>query len=100
MPPEAIQVGELLVPVPGPTDVLVAVEVAAVNPAATFSRSGRYLTPMPLPLVVGRDLVGTMTAVCAGSGFAPGERVWCNSLGHGSRQGSCATYAVVPADRL
>jgi NADPH:quinone reductase-like Zn-dependent oxidoreductase len=88
------------VPVPGPTDVLVAVEVAAVNSAATFIRSGRYPTPMPLPFVVGRDLDGTVTAVCPGSGFAPGERVWCNSLGHGGRRGSCATYAVVPADRL
>ena len=45
--PEAIQVGKL--PVPGPTDDLVAVEVAAVYPAATFPRSGRYPTPMPLP---------------------------------------------------
>ena len=99
-PPEAIQVGELLVPVPGLTDVLVAVEVSAVNPADTFIRSGRYPTPMPLPFVVGRDLVGTVTAVCQGSGFAPGERVWCNSLEHGGRQGSYATYAVVPANRL
>jgi NADPH:quinone reductase-like Zn-dependent oxidoreductase len=26
--------------------------------------------------------------------------VWCNSLGHGGRQGSLAEYAVVPAERL
>jgi NADPH:quinone reductase-like Zn-dependent oxidoreductase len=99
-PSEAIQVGELAVPVPGPTVVLVAIEVSALNPADTFIRSGRYPTPMPLPFVVGRDLVGTVTAVCPGSGFAPGERVWCNSLGHGGRQGLGATYTVVPADRL
>jgi hypothetical protein len=60
--PEAIQVGELPVPVPGPTVVLV-VKVPAVNPADTFIRSGRYPTPMPLPFVLGRDLVGTVTAV-------------------------------------
>jgi len=35
-----------------------------------------------------------------GSGFTPGERVWCNSLGHGGRQGCCAERAVVAADRL
>jgi NADPH:quinone reductase-like Zn-dependent oxidoreductase len=46
-PPEAIQIGELAVPVQGPTVVLVAVEVPAVNPADTFIRSGRYPTPMP-----------------------------------------------------
>jgi NADPH:quinone reductase-like Zn-dependent oxidoreductase len=39
----------------------------------------------------------------AGAGaarFTPGDRVWCNSLGHGGRQGSFAEYAVVPAERL
>lgn len=45
--PEAIQVGKL--PVPGPRDDLVAVEVAAVYPADIFIRSGRYPTPMPQP---------------------------------------------------
>ena len=50
-PPEAIQVGELPVPVPGSTDVLVAVEGSAVNPADPFIRSKRYPTPMPLPFV-------------------------------------------------
>jgi D-arabinose 1-dehydrogenase-like Zn-dependent alcohol dehydrogenase len=55
-PPEAIQVGQLPVPVPGPTDVLVAVEVSAVNPADTFIRSGRYPTPMPLPFVGGPEV--------------------------------------------
>jgi hypothetical protein len=34
--PEAIQVGELLVPLPGPTVVLVAVEVSAVKAADTL----------------------------------------------------------------
>jgi NADPH:quinone reductase-like Zn-dependent oxidoreductase len=72
-PAELIRVGELPVPGLGPTDVL----------------------------VVGRDLVGTVAAAGAGAaGFAPRERVWCNSLGHGGRQGSFAEYAVVPAERL
>ena len=33
-------------------------------------------------------------------GFAVGERVWCNSLGHAGRQGAAAEFAVVAADRL
>lgn len=99
-PAEAIEVGELPVPVPGPTDVLVAVEVAVINPVDTLIRSGRWPTLMPLPFVTGRDLVGTVTAAGAGSGFAPGDRVWSNSLGHAGRQGTCAEYAVVPGDRL
>jgi NADPH:quinone reductase-like Zn-dependent oxidoreductase len=99
-PAEAIEVGELPVPVPGPTDVLVAVEVAVINPVDTLIRSGRWPTLMPLPFVTGRDLVGTVTAAGAGSGFSPGDRVWSNSLGHAGRQGTCAEYAVVPGDRL
>jgi NADPH:quinone reductase-like Zn-dependent oxidoreductase len=99
-PAEAVQVGELPVPVPGPTDVLVAVEVAVINPVDTLIRSGRWPTLMPLPFVTGRDLVGTVTAAGAGNGFSPGDRVWSNSLGHAGRQGTCAEYAVVPGDRL
>jgi NADPH:quinone reductase-like Zn-dependent oxidoreductase len=88
--PEVIQVGELPQPEPGPTDVLVRVDAVAVNTVDTFIRSGAYRTPIPMPLVVGRDMVGT----------ADGRPVWTNSLGHAGRQGPTAEYAVVPADRL
>lgn len=51
--------------------------------------------------MIGRDLAGTVTAAGDGvDGLAVGDWVWCNSLGHGSRQGSFAQYATVPADRL
>lgn len=99
-PPEAIRVGELPVPAAGPCDVLVKVDAAAVNQVDTYIRSGRYPVPMPSPFVVGRDLVGTVAAARPESGFAPGQQVWCNSLGHGGRQGSFSEYAVVPAERL
>jgi NADPH:quinone reductase-like Zn-dependent oxidoreductase len=100
-PADAIRVGELAVPAIGPTDVLVRVEVVVVNPVDTLVRSGAYPTPTPFPFVVGRDLVGTVAAAGPGAaGFAPGDRVWCNSLGHGGRQGSFAELAVVPAERL
>ncbi len=99
-PAEAIEVGELPIPVPGPADVLVAVEFAVINMVDTLIRSGRWPTLMPSPFVTGRDLVGTVIGAGAGSGFAPGDRVWSNSLGHAGRQGTCAEYAVVPGDRL
>lgn len=98
--PEEIRYGELPDPVPGPTDVLVDVAAVAVNPVDGYVRSGRFRTPVPFPFVVGRDLVGTVAVAGSGSGFAAGELVWCNSLGHDGRQGSCAEYAVVPAERL
>ncbi len=73
---EAIRYGRLPVPSTGPTDVLVKVEAVVVNPVDTFVRSGGYRTPMPLPFVVGRDLVGTVAAAGAGAvGFTAGDRV-------------------------
>lgn len=98
---DAIRYGELPIPSYGPTDVLVKALATAVNPVDTFVRSGAYATPTPFPFVIGRDVVGTVTAAGEGAGaFSPGELVWCNSLGHGGRQGAFAEYAVVPADRL
>lgn len=99
--PEVIRCGELAEPRPGPTDVLVDVEATAVNPVDAFVRSGLYRTPTPFPFVIGRDLVGRVADAGPGApGFAPGDRVWCNSLGHGGRQGAAAERAVVPVDRL
>ncbi|UYM07240.1 NADPH:quinone reductase [Solicola gregarius] len=99
-PPESIRFGELPVPRPGPTDVLVEVEATTVDPVDTLVRSGVYPTPTPFPFVIGRDLAGTVVAAGAGTGFTIGDQVWCNSLGHGGRQGTFAKYAVVPESRL
>ncbi|GHD90879.1 NADPH:quinone reductase [Streptomyces naganishii] len=98
-PPDLVRFGELPPPEPGPGEVLVDVLATTVNPVDAFVRSGLFRTPLPpFPLVLGRDLVGTVAA--AGSGFSAGETVWCNSLGHDGRQGAAAERAAVPADRL
>jgi NADPH:quinone reductase-like Zn-dependent oxidoreductase len=97
--PDVIQYGELPVPAPGPTDVLVKVEAVAVNHVDTFVRSGAWATSTPFPFVIGRDLVGSVVRSSVDE-FTPGDRVWCNSVGHHGRQGSFAEYAVVPRDRL
>ncbi|AEW98942.1 NADPH:quinone reductase [Streptantibioticus cattleyicolor] len=100
-PPDAIRYGELPLPATGPTDVLVRVRAVAVDPVDALVRSGAYRTPIPAPFVIGRDLVGEVAATGPGAvGFTPGQAVWCNSLGHGGRQGSFAEYATVAADRL
>lgn len=97
-PPEEIRWGELPDFPAGPSDVVVRTLAVAVNPVDTFVRSGRYPTPTPFPFVIGRDLVGEV--VRAGPGFAAGDRVWCDSMGHDGRQGSFAERVVVPAERL
>ncbi|MFF8593595.1 NADPH:quinone reductase [Streptomyces sp. NPDC015220] len=97
-PPDLIRWGELPAPVPGPGEVLVDVLATAVDPVDAFVRSGVFRTPLTFPFVIGRDLVGTVAA--PGAGFAVGETVWCDSLGHDGRQGAAAERAAVPADRL
>lgn len=98
---ERIEVGTLPVPRLGPTDVLVRMEASAVNHVDLLVRSGAYKTPIPFPFVIGRDLVGTVDATGDGaSGFAPGDRVWTNSLGHAGRQGALSEVAAVGVDRL
>lgn len=100
-PAESIRVGELPVPELGPDDVLVAVTAVSVNPVDTYVRSGRYETPIPLPFIVGRDLVGTVAATgSAVRGLAAGDAVWANSLGHAGRQGAATELAVVARERL
>ncbi|WP_327022939.1 NADPH:quinone reductase [Micromonospora sp. NBC_01739] len=100
-PPEEIRYGRLPDPSPGPTDVLVEVWASTVNPVDTFVRSGLFRTPVAFPFVIARDLVGRVVRAGPGAaGFAPGDPVWCNSLGHDGRQGAAAELAVVPADRL
>lgn len=71
-----------------------------MNPVDTFVRSGGFGTPTPRPLILGRDLVGVVESAPKFADFKPGDRVWANTLGHEARQGSFATRAVVPLDRL
>jgi 2-desacetyl-2-hydroxyethyl bacteriochlorophyllide A dehydrogenase len=99
--PDVIRYGDQPTPEPGPTDVLVEVTAVSVNHVDTFVRSGAWRTPLTFPFVIGRDLTGTVAAVGAGvHRFRPGDRVWCNSLGHDGRQGAAAERVVVPVDRL
>src|SRR4051794_33445166 len=77
-PPDNIRYGTLPSPSPGPGEVLVDVLATTVNPVDTFVRSGAFRTEVVLPLVLSRDLVGTVAA--SAHGFERGEPVWCNSL--------------------
>lgn len=98
---DVIEVGELPIPRPGPTDVLVRMQASEVNHVDLFVRSGAYPTHTPFPFVIGRDLIGTVVDKGAGvARFAVGDGVWCNSLGHHGRQGAWSEYAVVAEDRL
>lgn len=98
-PAENIRYGPLEIAGPGGNDVLVDVAAVALDPVDTLVRSGRYATPVPLPLVLGRDLVGRIARAPGHSPFRPGQWVWANSIGHDGLQGAFADRAVVPVER-
>ena len=94
--PDAIRVGSLADPVPGPHDVLVRVAAAAVNPIDTYVRAGIVAMPLPFPFVVGCDLAGEVVAVGKEvESLRPGMRVWGSNQGLLGRQGTCAELAAV-----
>jgi NADPH2:quinone reductase len=64
-------------PKPGPSDVLVRIRAAGVNPVDTYIRSGTYARKPALPYIPGADGAGEIES--AGpqvTGFAPGDRVY------------------------
>lgn len=50
-------------PTPGPDEVIVEVQACAVNPHDIFSRRGMPGIRIPLPLVTGSDIAGTISAI-------------------------------------
>ena len=92
--PEVMQQDEVQLPAPGPGHALVRVEAAGVNFIDIYHRSGQYQLPLPLPMgVEGAGIVEQL-----GTGVTDlriGQRVaWTNV------NGTYATHAIVPADRL
>lgn len=96
-----IKVGELPKPTITSDEVLIKVNVVAVNHVDTFVRSGSFKTDTDFPFVVGRDAVGQVQEVGSDvTGFSKGEWVWTNSMGYSGRQGVTSEYAAIPAARL
>jgi NADPH2:quinone reductase len=91
-------------PCPGPAagEVLVRIAASGLNPLDTKIRAGEAAHAQhPLPLVLGIDLAGTVTALGAGvTAFAVGDKVYGMTGGVGGIQGSLAQYAAVDADLL
>jgi len=85
-------------PEPGAGELLVRVKAASVNPVDTKIRSGSYPTPREedLPVILGRDLSGTIDRLGRGvKGFKAGDDVYV-SLGPG--RGAYAEFVIVKPD--
>lgn len=88
-------------PQPGPGEVLVAVDAAAVNPLDWRVAEGMFEARMPheFPLVLGFDAAGRVEAVGAGaSRFAVGDRVFGQLWGASIGRGTFAESVVVPEE--
>lgn len=94
--PEVLQEVELPRPVPGPSEILVAVRAAGVNPTDWVNRA-RAMTIDRLPLVLGWDASGVVEAVGMGvTVFKPGDEVF-GMLPYPHGVGSHAEYVTAPA---
>ncbi len=94
--PSVIEYGELPTPEPGPTEVLVKVKAAAVNPIDTYIRAGIVGMATKFPYILGCDLAGVVKK-CGSQvqRFQPGDRVWGSNQSLFGRPGTFAEYAAV-----
>jgi NADPH:quinone reductase-like Zn-dependent oxidoreductase len=97
--PEVLVVEEVERPEPGPTEVLVRVAAAGVNPVDWKVRAGGGFLGEP-PFTLGWDLAGTVEAVGLGvTWLAPGDRVF--GMPRFPREAACyAEYVVSPSRQL
>ena len=75
--PDVIAIEDVPDPTPGPLDVVVAVEFAALNRLDVVQRNGWYTLPgFTLPHIAGMDVAGTIALVGDEvDGVVPGDRV-------------------------
>jgi NADPH2:quinone reductase len=98
---EVLEVGQVPIPEPGPSEVRVHVAVSGINPSDTKGRGGAGIGPktMQFPRVIPhQDGAGVIDAVGAGVPESRvGERAWLYEAQRGRSFGTAAEYVVVPS---
>ncbi|BCJ26601.1 NADP-dependent oxidoreductase [Actinocatenispora sera] len=98
--PEVLELAEAEPPVPLPTEVLVQVRAAGVNPVDANIRAGRFPQYGQPPFTLGWDVSGVVTARAHGvTRFAVGDEVFGLPL-FPRRVDAYAEYVAVPARQL
>jgi NADPH:quinone reductase len=100
--PDVLRVEEARALTPSPTQVLVRVRAAGVNPVETYIRSGVYAIKPSLPFTPGTDGAGDVEAVGSEVEHVKvGERVYIFNDNSGApRSGTYAEHAVCPASQV
>ena len=94
--PEVLRAVQRPAPVPGPGEVLVAVEAAGVNRPDVLQRQGRYDPPPGASDLPGLEIAGRVVAIGEGvTEWAADDAVCALIAG-----GGYAQYCVVPAQQL
>ena len=95
-PPEGVTVEEVADPSPGPGQVVVGVEAAAVNFPDVLIVANQYQVSVPAPFTPGSELAGTVLEVGDGvEGLAVGDGVFGSVM-----VGAFADRVAVPATSL
>jgi NADPH:quinone reductase len=80
--PEVLTVSDVPDPTPGPSEVVVRLHAAGVNPVETYVRTGNYARLPELPYTPGSDGAGVVESVGSGvTDIKPGDRVYVAALG-------------------
>jgi NADPH2:quinone reductase len=92
-PPESVVVLEIPDPVPGPDDVVVRVEAAALNYPDVLIVANEYQISIPPPFTPGSEFAGVITAVGSDvTDLEPGDRVVSTTF-----VGAFAQFTCLPA---
>src|SRR2546426_8166696 len=90
--PDVLRLEDVPDPKPGPSEVVVRIRAAGVNPVDTYIRSGTYARKPPLPYIPGSDGAGETESAGAEVPNPPaGDRVYI--AGYGNKPSGAGTYA-------
>src|SRR3954471_19446349 len=99
--PDALELVERPVPVPGPGHVQIRAEAFGVGQPDVLIRRGVYKWMPPLPANPGNDVAGRIAALGSGvEGLAIGQKVLLSARDLPQRGGCYADYVVAPADAV
>ncbi len=98
--PNVLEITEVARPEPIPSEVLVRIHAAAVNPVDAMIRSGTFPLLGDPPFILGWDVSGVVEQVVPGvTRFRPGDEVYGMPF-FPRRAGAYAEYLAVPSRQL